>query len=104
MPETSQRPAGGPAGHESAAMLPVTDMCHKSTVGKLPEPSTLSKFGRVIALYHKVATPHYILTPLKKGPGRLFWSTFQPWSLVQVLPSTGRSLSPGRIVKLFPLF
>ena len=29
------------------------------------------------------------------GPGRLFWSTFEPWSLAHVLLSTGRSVLPG---------
>ena len=41
---------------------------------------------------------------LKNGPGRLFWSTFEPWSLVHVLLSTGRSVLPGATLKLSPLF
>ena len=37
MPETSQGPASGPAGHESAAMLLRNDMCH--TAEKVLTPS-----------------------------------------------------------------
>ena len=52
MPETSQGPASGPAGHESAAMLLRNDMCHTAEI--CPDPIILmpshTAISRVLAV------------------------------------------------------
>ena len=93
MPETSQGPASGPAGHESAAMLLCNDMCH--TAEKCPDPIILMPSHTAISRVLAVDSTDVVHSPrlrkqTYKGPGRLSLPTLSSghWPMYnQVLES-----------------